>query len=439
MRKWCSSIVKKTCVVFLCILFLGYRQLTFAQSSTHQEEKKETPKREQKYPKKRKNRETWETLVSLPGMILFLPLRIIFLGSQAAATFLSEDKSLRRINDLLNSDDGIRSALPEYSELAGFGMVYTHRDLITDNSKLKARASLGLRFRRQVEVSLLNIQLSNAFYSDIIARYRYFSDEPFYGYGNNSHKDNKGLFAHRQVTFAGTLGYRANDRVSIHSQIGYETNTILESDNESLSLSHTINILKNLYRTASQNSLSKFNLAFHYDGKNHIGRPTAGMELLISSGVYNDFKNDDFGFWKASVDFSKYLRLFHDRILVIRVKGELTEPFSGKDIPFYYLSELGNRETVRGFRRGRFRDRDMILGSLEYRYPIWHLFDALLFIDAGKVSEDIFAHSLTRGLHYGYGAGIRIWGEKGMIAKIEIAKSRDGFRVSFVLGKGVVG
>ena len=437
MRKWFSSLGKKVGMTVLCLTLLGLRQMLYSYSSPSIQEKKDSPRSEQKYPKKRKSRETWESIVSLPGMILFLPLRVIFLGSQAAATFLSEDKSLRRINDLLNSDDGIRSLLPEYSEVAGFGMVYTHRGLITQGSKLKARASLGLKFRRQFEISMQNIQLSQTLYADILARYRYLADEPFYGYGNKSNKQDLSFFAHRQVTVAGSMGFHPHERVSLFTQIGYETNTLIDTENQSIMNAQSNGLIP--FSTTPPVSLSRFNLAFHYDGKNHPGRPTAGMELLASGAVYNDFREDDFRFWKASLDFSQYVRLFHDRILVIRLKGELTEPFSNKNIPFYYLSELGSRETVRGFRRGRFRDRDMILGSLEYRYPIWHLFDALLFIDAGKVSKDIFAHPLTKELHWGYGGGIRIWGDKGMIAKIEIAKSRDGIRVTFVLGKGVVG
>jgi hypothetical protein len=59
-------------------------------------------------------------------------------------------------------------------------------------------------------------------------------------------------------------------------------------------------------------------------------------------------------------------------------------------------------------------------------------------VDAGKVSEHIFNDFSTKGLHVGYGGGIRIWGSKGMNAIFEIANSRDGIRVYFVLGKGMV-
>ena len=38
-------------------------------------------------------------------------------------------------------------------------------------------------------------------------------------------------------------------------------------------------------------------------------------------------------------------------------------------------------------------------------------------------------------LHVGYGGGMRIWGQNGMIAKFEIGNSKDGIRLYFVLNK----
>jgi outer membrane translocation and assembly module TamA len=96
---------------------------------------------------------------------------------------------------------------------------------------------------------------------------------------------------------------------------------------------------------------------------------------------------------------------------------------------------LGRRETIRGFTRGRFRDNDMLLASLEYRYPIWHYFDAVLFVDAGQVSPDIAETFALDRFEFGFGGGIRVRTNRGLILKLEIGFSRDRTRFYGVLNE----
>ena len=93
------------------------------------------------------------------------------------------------------------------------------------------------------------------------------------------------------------------------------------------------------------------------------------------------------------------------------------------------MSELGHKDTVRGFSRGRFRERDMMLGSAEYHYPLMASLDAVLFLDAGQVSNDIFKTLSSDDFQYGYGGGINIWSRNSLAAQILLGKSKDGFRM----------
>ena len=121
----------------------------------------------------------------------------------------------------------------------------------------------------------------------------------------------------------------------------------------------------------------------------------------------------------------------------MRIATELTEPFSDKQIPFYYLSELGRHETIRGFGRGRFRANDMILASLEYRYPIWRRIDATFFVDTGKVSNNLADEFNTDNLEVTFGAGLRLFNRNGLILKTEFGRSDDGVRYYFSLNQGL--
>ena len=111
----------------------------------------------------------------------------------------------------------------------------------------------------------------------------------------------------------------------------------------------------------------------------------------------------------------------------------MTEPLSDKEIPFFYLSEVGRKEKIRGYKHGRYRDRDLLYGTIEYRYPIWRRMDAAFFFDAGKVTPDI-SEGLPEGdLQYSYGMSLRLWSPGELISKLDIGKSRDIFFVYFNL------
>jgi outer membrane protein assembly factor BamA len=176
-----------------------------------------------------------------------------------------------------------------------------------------------------------------------------------------------------------------------------------------------------------------------HDSRNRKANPSDGWETSAKGSLYWDVNNNTYAFWKISTDVTKYVHLFYDRAFGFRIAAEITEPVGGRKIPFYYLSELGRTETIRGFTRGRFRDKHMILGSLEYRFPLMKRdnfqlgLEACYFIDVGQVSENIFQEFSLKDLHVGFGGGFRLFSYNGRILQVLLSKSKDGFRLYVML------
>lgn len=427
------------CLVSLCMMFIGNPETIVAQTTSNPAEEEQESDDPETFAKKRRSEAAWETIVSFPGRLVYMPIKVFLTGSVALASYIDDSKVVFIINDYLNSDDGRRSVQPVYAARTGGGIAYIQRGLITETSRLTLQATAGLRQRQRYIASIRDVRLGNTAHFGLGAYYQFLSDESFFGLGNDSEERNESNYAHRQSAAELTLGLSLGNSVTLDGLLGYESNEIEEGKDKSLP-STTDPILfpeGTLPGLTEKVEFSKIQLVLHYDGKNHPGRPTAGGELMVNGGLFSEIGDSNFGFWKASFDISHYVNLFYGRIILLRVAGEITEALSDKKIPFYYLSEIGRQETVRGFRRGRFRGNDMLMGSLEYRYPIWHYFDAVLFADAGKVSEDIINDFSTDDLHVGYGGGMRIWGQSGMIAKFEIGNSKDGIRLYFELNKGL--
>ena len=386
-------------------------------------------------PGKIGGRDTWEKVVSPPGDLLYLPFDLIFEGVEASIEFVDENKVIPRFIDFLTCDDGSCGVLPTYASRSGGGVKLFHRGLLTRESYLSLSLTAGLRGRQRYQLRLRGLKpFGWAVSSDYLLRYQLLSDEALFGIGPASDfKDDRSNFAHEQVTGEGRFGVNLGKNASVNATAGFDINEISKGrDNSPRSNTGSFTKLT-LPGLDEQVRVARLHTSLQHDSRNRPGNPSRGGEELLKAGIFIETGGDEFGFWKLSADLTRYIHLFYNRVLVLRVAGEVTEPLSDREIPFYYLSELGRHEIIRGFTRGRFRDRDMVLGSAEYRYPIWHSgADALLFVDAGKVSEDIF-DEFTDHFHVSYGVGIRVWSRRGLITGLEIGWSADEIRIHFGL------
>jgi outer membrane protein assembly factor BamA len=334
-----------------------------------------------------------------------------------------------RVVDYLTSDDGLRGLRPEYSARAGGGPRLFVKDLMTKGSKLNLGASAGLRGRKQLQADFTRIELmANSLWADLLLRYRFLSDESFFGIGPNPSLDNRTNFAHRQAAAAARLTAGLTPSLSLEIKSGIEFNRVLAGRDNSVPSTDEIYSEIDLPGLETEAGLASVEFTTHLDSRDRPSNPLSGSRASLGAGLFRGLE-EDFGFYKLRADFTHHLDLFYNRALVLRVAAEFTEPMSGRGIPFYYLSELGRQESIRGFKRGRFRERDMLLGSVEYRYPIWRrAVYARLFLDFGKVACSLGSDSYGDNLHTGVGCGIVAWGDDGAVVRMTLARSKDGIR-----------
>ena len=386
------------------------------------------------YPKRMKSRQTWERILSFPGDLISFPVEMVFEGVEWTTEYLDESKLVAKAIDKLTTDDGRRGIRPYYSSRAGGGTKIFQKGLLNENSKLTLTLAAGLRERRRYDLRLKRVQFPGGdFLSDYRIRYQFLSDESFYGVGKESQKSDRSNYAHEQIIFTASFQKRLHTKWRVNTSFGFEENEITRGRDEEYPSTTDLTADEKPSGLGVKNRMGKVQLIFEADARNHLGQPTAGYRLFLGGALYQQVDDNDFGCWKFTADFSKYLHLFYNRAIVLRAAGEVTEPYRNREIPFYHLAELGSHETIRGFKRGRFRDQDMILGSLEYRYPVWFHTDIALFVDAGQVSEDMFNGVTWRDFQMGYGIGIRFLGGEDVIAKFEISNSREQLRVYFEL------
>jgi outer membrane protein assembly factor BamA len=117
---------------------------------------------------------------------------------------------------------------------------------------------------------------------------------------------------------------------------------------------------------------------------------------------------------------------------VIALRGSVssTDASAGQEVPYFLMPALGGSHTLRGYPTWRFRDRHRMVLTGEYRWTAGQFVDMALFVDAGKVTDRARDLNL-RGLKTPYGIGLTFHTPRRTIARIELARSREGMGLAF--------
>ena len=435
-----SSWMKKSCVFFL--LMLLFSDLSYCQEKNGLDESATAADTLYEKPKIMKDRRGWELAAYLPGRIVYVPFKYTMKGINYSVGYIDESKIIPKIEDFLTSDDERRGIMPTYASQAGGGLKFYQKGLFVggrEKNILELGASAGEHSRQKYYVSLENLTLFGGIAAlKMQTQYTKYTTESYYGIGHDSRESDETKFTQEQTSISfGIVSHPVKNGI-LGFVIGLDNTGIEEGmDPDVPSIMHK-------FDTNTIPGYAEGNKIFHAEGHferfnlDRPGNPRRGYKTAFSSGFFQQTDGSDFGFTKYSADFSKYIHLFYERVMVLRFAAEINRQFEDQSIPFYYLSELGHKESIRGFERGRFRDRDKFLISAEYRYPVWRFWmerglDIVLFADAGQVADDIFSDAGIDRLEPGFGVGARLWDQKGLVGKVEAGKSADGWRIYFVL------
>ncbi|MFD1062683.1 BamA/TamA family outer membrane protein [Winogradskyella litorisediminis] len=241
----------------------------------------------------------------------------------------------------------------------------------------------------------------------------------FYGLGRNSDEENEEQYDYYQVlvepiflknVFAKYLFAGAGFRYNQIFETNVEANGILDTERpEGFDGSRSMGI----------------EAAVLYDSRNNILNAQNGWYFEFTYGVYDDAFGSTQNFDLTRFDLRHYLDVSekNDDILAFQAIGR----FSRGDVPFNELSLFGSSEILRGYREGRFVDRDLLASQVEYRKTFKNSrWGAVAFVGAGDVYNDVSDFKLG-DLRFNYGAGARF-----MVDKLE----RLNIRLDWGFGQG---
>lgn len=232
----------------------------------------------------------------------------------------------------------------------------------------------------------------------------------FYGFGNNTTKDEKKYLNNFYRTRYNSKGLSLGIihdfwKVSSFSlQLSYENNE------------RQLDIEKTIFGTENFIGLDKINLieaqaALDIDFRDNAILPTSGTRLYTkySNGVVTNLNNTNFG--KLTVLAEGYLSGKILLPLTLALKAGGGESY-GK-IPFYHQFTLGQNNYLKGFRNNRFTGSGMLFYQTILNINIFNIKDAFVplsfgitgFFNSGQIIEN---NSISNNWHNGYGFGFYV-------------------------------
>lgn len=342
----------------------------------------------------------------------------------------------RLFERLLSPAEGFHPKLGTITPGSGFslGPAYRRSAILTDQVHFSAFASGSLKRYWMIDARLMMPALADGkAFADVHAQRYDFPQEDFFGLGAGSRREDHVTYGLRNTLVGASGGVRPRPWLSLGGGID-RLDPNIDSGNGPRVLTDLFSpeVVPGL---ALQPTFLRYEAFADLNYREPRGNPRRGGRYAVTYQRFDDRNADSYGFSRVEVDFQQYLPLLRDRrVLAFHAFTSLSDADEGQQVPFYLQRSLGGPDDLRGFRRFRFRDRNVLLMQVEYRWEIFTAVDGALFYDAGKVAarrEDLN----LRDLESDYGIGFRFGTSNGVFLRIEGAfGSSDGKHFVFRFG-----
>ena len=176
-------------------------------------------------------------------------------------------------------------------------------------------------------------------------------------------------------------------------------------------------------------------LGILYDNIHNALNPRKGIysEWVVLN--YNRDFGSDFNFTSYITDNRFYMPVKKNTVLAAQLYGQ----FTLGNAPFNMLSLMGGESLMRGYYLGRYRDKNLIAGQLEYRilpFKFSRRWGASAFMAAGQVYDENETFQFKNLLPTG-GLGLRflVFPEKDIYTRIDVAFTEEGRGIYFFIGE----
>ncbi|HEX5213859.1 MAG TPA: BamA/TamA family outer membrane protein [Vicinamibacterales bacterium] len=277
---------------------------------------------------------------------------------------------------------------------------------------LDAQAAVSLRGYTLLRTTMLAPPLANervrmAFFGEVIDAKKV----GFYGIGNETVETSRVTYRYEPRTAGARLTFTPVKPVEFGAAASYIDITINESG------------------PAPNYLLTEAHAAF--DWRDTPGYSRRGGYYRVDWSNYDDQNGGLLSFRQVQGDVRQLIPILRANwVIALRATTSLTYTSGDSQVPFFLMPYLGGGSTLRGYRSRRFRDRNRLLFTAEYRWTPSHFADMAVFHDMGKVAATSAELNLS-DLHHATGIGIRFHTPAATFFRVEAARGTEGLKLIF--------
>ncbi len=222
----------------------------------------------------------------------------------------------------------------------------------------------------------------------------------YYGVGNNTQFNDECLVEVEHILFEQSLGYKINKRWYIGIKYHYvnylKVDTLVKGDEHC-----NQEIVEGLDK--NEGVQSGLGVKVSRETRDNRFNARKGSYLYLEYMNYGKWIGSKFNYHSLILDYRKFLT----PLKWLTIAGQFYAEAKFGDIPVQSLSLMGGDNRMRGIYIGRFRDKTMIEGQVEARFPIYWIFGGTVFTSLGEVAPQLSSYTL-QGIKWTYGFGLRL-------------------------------
>ena len=372
-------------------------------------------------------------------LILYILLSIIHFGAYSQVIKSNSNIFLKYINNIINDTNDLSAPKfmnyptlafsPETNWEIGLSSLYIY----SANRDLKNRLSEIKAFTFYTLENQYGIWLDHALYSNgnkwfFFGRTRCQSFPLlYYGIGGESPTDHiariDGNFTYFKERFL--------------REVFPNFYTGIEFDVQVMNKVSYKNSLNNFSKPIGGNGSTNIGLGwgFVYNNIHNVLNPRKGIFSEWAFLNYSSEIGSDYNLTTFLSDNRFYIPIKNNNVLAFQFQGQ----FTNGNPPFNLLSLMGGESLMRGYYLGRYRDKHLLAGQVEYRmlpFSFSKRWGASLFFAAGEVFNSDNNFQFKNLLPTG-GAGLRflLFPEKDIYTRIDYALTREGSGFYFFIGE----
>jgi hypothetical protein len=336
-----------------------------------------------------------EILVWVPRGLFFPAWLVVEYGLRwplvSLLTWNETQKITARIGDLLSFRDGrsfiAPTALVDFGLRPSVGFINENAELLRPEHTLILRAGFwGQGWIQGAVESRWQVFARNAEHT-----FRGYGgtrpDEPFYGVGPGAREVDRSFF--RAFRLGGDVRLDASIGGLSRAGVVADVRRVRLEDGQSPRITERFSIA----------GLSGFDDAYHLVGGDAFlvldnrdpdrdRTPGTGLRVEGRAGFHADPGPGNVAFFRFTGEASGFWDVTgRNHVLAAQLYGDFVERTTDTPLPIIELPSLGGDEVMRGFLRGRFRGESAVAATVSYRYPIWILLDAELFVAVGNAFD----------------------------------------------------